>query len=273
MIFREILPSIALRPFVQNYLLVNLNSTIGYHIKPYPTRIEQALAFFGRGGISSHDLTAGNSYKVARSAVFGQQVSRLNFQNYYGPDFLMLMVIFQPGAMYRLLGIPNHELTATYHDASALIHPELLKVSDQIAEADSYDEMIERAEEFLIGKIRKVKKESSPIDKIGLLLQKKPTQFSLDWLASQACLSPRQFERKFSERMGIGPKLYSRISRFYQAFQYKEMHPHLDWLSVAVHFGYSDYDHLAKDFKQFANVTPNLLLKENAQRPEIIVDL
>lgn len=73
--------------------------------------------------------------------------------------------------------------------------------------------------------------------------------------------------------MGIGPKLYSRISRFYQAFQYKEMHPHLDWLSVAVHFGYSDYDHLAKDFKQFANVTPNLLLKENAQRPEIIVDL
>lgn len=100
-----------------------------------------------------------------------------------------------------------------------------------------------------------------------------PTPFSLDWLANQANLSPRQFERKFSERMGIGPKLYSRISRFYQTFDYKEKHPQIDWLTVAVRFGYTDYDHLAKDFKQFTNVTPNIILREYAQRPEMIVNL
>ena len=95
----------------------------------------------------------------------------------------------------------------------------------------------------------------------------------LDWLANQANLSPRQFERKFNERIGIGPKLYSRISRFYQTFDYKEKHPAIDWLTVAVQFGYTDYSHLAKDFKQFANVTPNIMVKEYAQRPEIIVNL
>ncbi|MEO6285389.1 MAG: hypothetical protein ABIN80_09525 [Dyadobacter sp.] len=30
---------------------------------------------------------------------------------------------------------------------------------------------------------------------------------------------------------------------------------------------------LAKDFKQFASVTPNIILKEYAERPEIIVGL
>lgn len=95
----------------------------------------------------------------------------------------MLMVIFQPGAIYRLLGIPNHELTATYHDASALIHPELLKVSDQIADADSYDEMIERAEEFLIGKIRNVKRKVLRLIKLGSCCRKTPHSFR--WIGWQ----------------------------------------------------------------------------------------
>ena len=73
--------------------------------------------------------------------------------------------------------------------------------------------------------------------------------------------------------MGISPKLYSRISRFYQTFDYKEKHSQIDWLTVAVRFGYTDYDHLAKDFKQFTNVTPNIILREYAQRPEMIVNL
>lgn len=47
----------------------------------------------------------------------------------------------------------------------------------------------------------------------------------------------------------------------------------IDWLTIAVQFGYTDYAHSAKDFKQFANVTPNILIKQNAQRPEIIVNL
>lgn len=47
----------------------------------------------------------------------------------------------------------------------------------------------------------------------------------------------------------------------------------VDWLTVAVQFGYTDYNHLAKDFKQFANVTPNIILKEYEQRPEIIMNL
>ncbi|MBC8111788.1 MAG: AraC family transcriptional regulator, partial [Verrucomicrobia bacterium] len=133
--------------------------------------------------------------------------------------------------------------------------------------------MIERVEAYLLRKLIGIKKDYHPIDKIAELLETYPTRFSLDWLANQACLSPRQFERKFAERMGIGPKLYTRINRFFQVFQYKEMQPELDWLTVAVHFGYTDYSHLAKDFKQFANVTPNLLLREHAQRPEIIVNL
>ena len=100
-----------------------------------------------------------------------------------------------------------------------------------------------------------------------------PTRFSLDWLAGQACLSPRQLERKFVERVGVGPKLFSRIARFHQAFLWKEAHSGTDWLSVAVRFGYTDFHHLFKDFREFAGVTPNSLLAEYALSPEKILRL
>jgi AraC-like DNA-binding protein len=45
----------------------------------------------------------------------------------------------------------------------------------------------------------------------------------------------------------------------------------MDWLTVAIQFGYSDYNHMAKDFKQFANVTPNIMIHEYARRPEAVL--
>lgn len=274
MIVKEILPCLALQPFVRNYLLVHLEfMPEEFRMKPYPARVEQSLNFFVKGHIINHNPVTGKVDKIAPNAIFGQQVSRLNFNTCPNPEFLMLMVIFQPAGMYRFLGLSSNELTTEFCDAEALWGAELQSVNDQLANAKNYDEIILGAEGYLLRKLKSIKKEAHQIDNIGRLLLHNPNPFSLDWLANQACLSPRQFERKFSERMGVGPKLYSRMSRFFQAFNYKETNQYLDWLSVAVHFGYTDYYHLVKDFKQFANVTPNLLLKENAKRPEIIVSL
>lgn len=274
MVVSELLPQPVLRAYIRNYLLIHLDQfPDDYRVKPYPTRIEQALVFFAKGRIESHDPHTGITSKIASNALFGQHVSRLNFHTFPEPEFLMLMVVFQPGAMHRLLGFSSNELTQEFCDAEMILNAELRSVNDQIANAITYASMIERAEDYLLRKLRTAKTGTHSIDRIGTLLLHNPIPFSLDWLANQANLSPRQFERKFSERMGIGPKLYSRISRFYQTFDYKEKHPNVDWLTVAVQYGYTDYAHLAKDFKQFTHVTPNLILKEYAQRPEIIVNL
>lgn len=175
--------------------------------------------------------------------------------------------------MHRLLGFSSNELTSEFCDAVEILNSELQKVNDQIVNSPSYEVMIERAEEYMSCKLKKLEKDSHPIDKIAQLLLLNPNPFSLDWLAIQANLSSRHFERKFVERIGVGTKLYSRISRFHQAFEYKETHPEVDWLTLALDFGYTDYNHLAKDFKQFANVSPNLMLKQYELRPEIMVGL
>ncbi|QHV95665.1 helix-turn-helix domain-containing protein [Spirosoma endbachense] len=272
MIFRKVPPCPALQSFVRYYLLVNLYGDFN-HLTPYPARAEQALVFFARGYIQAYDPLTQTASKIAATALFGQQVSRLDFQVFAQTEYLMLMIVFQPGAMYRFLGFSSQELTREFCDAESVISSELQSVNDQIANARDYAQMIHRAETYLLGKLSRLKIDLHPIDRIGQLLLHNPSPFSLDWLAGQANLSPRQFERKFTDRIGIGPKLYSRISRFFLTLDYKERHPNVDWLTIALHFGYTDYYHLVKDFKQFAHVRPNLMLHEYSQRPEIIVNL
>lgn len=276
MIYKEIYPTKALQWLVKDYLLLHWEiekSPQSTLVKPYPTRLEQSLVFFARGYIHSEDVVTGLTQRISNHALFGQQSSRLNFHSTACPDFLMFMVNFQPAGLYRFLGFPAHEFTNSFIDSESVINSEVRAVNERLANASSYTEMIEIVENYLLDRSKKVKIEAHPLDKIGNILLSNPNRFSLDYLADQACLSPRQFERKFTERMGVSPKLYSRISRFYQAFSFKEANPTTDWLTTALNFGYHDYQHLSKDFKQFGNVTPNILLDEYALRVEKLLGL
>jgi AraC-like DNA-binding protein len=71
-------------------------------------------------------------------------------------------------------------------------------------------------------------------------------------------LSRRQFERRFQERVGLGPKLFARIARFQRALALRRAAPHLAWAHIALDCGYFDQAHLAADFREFAGQPPTL---------------
>ena len=97
---------------------------------------------------------------------------------------------------------------------------------------------------------------------------KNSMQIDLDWLANQACLSPKQFYNSFMQRTGIGPKLFSRITRFDRTMKLKSTQPHKDWLSIALESGYYDYQHMARDFREFTKVTPIEFFQAESDAPE-----
>jgi AraC-like DNA-binding protein len=179
----------------------------------------------------------------------------------------MVKVIFQTGAMYRLLGIPSFEFQSLDIDSDCILPAhEIKSVNEQLLNTQNYAEMINIVERYMTSKIKKVKTEIHPIDRVAEMITLYPTTFSLDDYARKAFLSTRQFDRKFVERIGITPRLFQRIARFHHAFDMKDKNPRLDWLSVAYDSGYTDYQHLVKDFKAFSTLTPNLLLDRNTER-------
>jgi AraC-like DNA-binding protein len=269
--FSYAVPNPWLRNFVRDYLIAHFHfdPELPIPYKPYAPKPEQGITFFVRGRPSMVHPSSGDVQQAPPTSIFGQQVARCNV--HLGPEFLMIRVHFQPGALFRVLNIPLHELGESYLDAEILMGSDVREVSERLATARSYAEMIDLVEAFLLGVVRRVQQDIHPVDRAAHCLAADGPQRPVDWLARQACLSPRQFHRKFTERLGVGAKRYSRLIRFQRALRFKVARPAVAWPTVAIEVGYTDYQHLVRDFREFTDVTPNAWLREEGASPENVL--
>jgi AraC-like DNA-binding protein len=273
MIYRSFQPSVHLRSFIKDYLLIHFAFIYDENnpVKPYPACPKQGIIFYVKGSVVSSNPDTGVSEKRPQTVIFGQPLVR---QNLHLPkDYLAISVRFQPGALFKFLQIPMTEFLHKNEDAELVLGQEIRVLNDQLVNTGSYDNMFVLIEEYLWKKIQQLKETIHPVDKIGELILKNPQRFSLDWFAKEACLSTSQLERRFGQQIGVPPKFYARICRFYQAYLLKQRNPGLSWLDIAWESGYNDYQHLAKDFKAFSNSTPNQLIQEDYASPEQYLSL
>ena len=258
MIYQTFQPQLALQTYVKEYLLLHFdfNFFSKKPIRTYTPQPEQCLTFNPKGHLTAINKQTGEVQRRNYSYFSAQQISTYDLS--LDTDYLMLKIVFQPSAMFQLFKIPLDEFGGLYVDAETIFNKEMRLVNEQLANATKYLNMINIIENYLLQKVKKIKHQIQPIDNIATILNNQPDQFSLQSISSQVYLSPRQFERKFIERIGVRPKLYHRITRFHRAFELKNSNPKLDWLSVAIICGYTDFQHLNKDFKEFSTMTPTV---------------
>lgn len=268
MVFQLIQPCLALSKYVRSYQLIHFEfaNNIEKPVKPYPPRPEQCIIFYPRDPLTIEYQSTQQKIVQPRSIISGQVVSRQNL--HIGNHYIVLKVIFYPAALFHFIQMPLTEITDWNADAESVFSKEMRLVNERLNSTDDLRAMINIVEDFLLQLLKETRVFYSPVDTVAKLLLCYPGQFSLDYLAKESCLSLRQFERKFSERVGVSPKLFARLSRFDKAFRLKYDRPDLDWLRVAIETGYHDYQHLSKDFLEFANVLPNLLIREESLSPD-----
>lgn len=268
MLLKDFKPSPVVQEFVQLYRIVHLvfDQRAELPFKAYPPRPEHCLSFFPFDTEKLQYVDSGKQIHSLPVILYGQQLSVTN--RFVGREFLVFQIVFHPGALYRITGIPAAEFNNECLDAELIFSSQLRKVNEQLYHASGYDAMIEIANQFVLTLIKKIKKESHLIDQVGRLLIAENGNLPIDYLSKQSCLSLRQFERKFKERTGVNPKLLSRIARFDKAFRLKNLYPHYDWLKIAIECQYHDYQHLAKDYFDFTGMTPNAFHEIENKAPE-----
>jgi AraC-like DNA-binding protein len=269
MLLKDFLPKPENRRFVRLYRIVHFifEKSDGAKTKAYPPRPEHVLSFFPHEPetVNYPDRVITN----ARCIVTGQHdnVFKRTVQN----NFLCLQIVFQPTAFYMLTGIPCSEIKNQYLQADLFFHKDIHFVNEQLYHATTYQEMLDIAERF-VSKLQPSKYKSS-IDGTASMILEKNGIVSLDWLADQSSISTKQFERAFKLRTGVTPKMFSRITRFDKAFRMKNQHPQMDWLSIALACSYYDYQHLAKDYKDFTSMTPPAFHDVESKAPERLFGL
>ena len=268
MLLKDFAPAYDVQEFVQLYRIVHLhflhNEPVPF--KAYPPRPEQCLAFYP---YDTETVSYNNSSKIVKNipvVLYGQftEVTKRNI----GRNFLVVQIIFNPGALFRLTGIPSLELNNEYIDAVAVFKSDIKFVNEQLAHAPDYNTMVQIADVFVRSLIKKQRKEKLLIDNVFTEMIKTDKRVNLHKLANNACLSTKQLERKFKERTGVNPKLFERIIRFDKAFRLKNSRPGFDWLRIALECNYHDYQHLAKEYKDFTGVSPVDFHKIEQKAPE-----
>ncbi|HEX5151452.1 MAG TPA: helix-turn-helix domain-containing protein [Parafilimonas sp.] len=268
MICKRILPAVELRSFIKCYTVTYFKFDSRSEMMPpraYPVNPDEGLRFLVNGKLWAENPAAWTKQQLPGVSIIGQGTYRLNL--FISPEFRMLYVQFQPGTLFKLLKIPMTMLLDQHIDASCILGTEINGVYEQMGECTSFDAMLQIVNNYFIKKFNRLKNDSRPIDVTGKLILQNPQAFNLEKTAREACLSNRQFEKRFEQLIGITPKYFARICRFYEAYVLKESHLELDWLSIAVQTGYHDYQHLVKDFKTFAGTTPNILIDQCSNNP------
>ena len=244
-------PHPALKQFVKAYWYLHLThhgQPLNLPITPVP---ENCLYFYPKDKLQVN-VQGKSKSNAPDNIITGQFTARHNLL--IPNNYLMFKVLFQPAGLFRLFGAPMTLFTNSHEEAGLVLGSEMMAVNEQIQNALTFETMVEIIEGYLLKKITSYKVSRHPIDDV--LKQPDFYQFSLDRLAYDACLSARQFERKFLERTGVSPKFYSRIVRFNQAMKRKVDSPGQSWQHVAYNCGYFDHNHLLRDFKQFTNEVP-----------------
>jgi len=272
MLLRDFLPHPLLREFIQWYRICDFEFSKSevIPVKSALPKPENILHFFLRDywGIQRSD----EKIYVQPSVVFAGQRTFL-VQQHTGYNFLNIQIVFQPIGVFRLTGIPAYILTNEHLDGTIVFPKGIPTTLERLQNARSYTEMLAVIEEFSFALVRQSCKNKSSLDIVSQRLLKQGGNVSLDELADNACLSTKQFKRKFYESIGVNPKTYARITRLTKAYNLKNAYPERDWLSIAIACGFCDYQHLVKDYKDFTGATPNEFLALEGKTPERVLRL
>ncbi len=233
-------------------------------VTPYPPTPFQSLIFYCNHPISMGRTGNGEYKKQPHAVLIGPQFSRVNIKVHL--RLQAIRVDFVPGGLYRMLGVPMHELFDDGFDAVDFYGPKMKHLNDQLQQISELEDGKNIVENFLLTEATRLKGKL-PFDSALHILLNNNGNLPIEQTASLACLSLKQFERKCRERIGMNPKLFARILRFSKAYRLHEAFPRLSWIDIAYKAGYYDQMHMIRDFKFFAGVNPSVIEQQLLSTP------
>ena len=179
----------------------------------------------------------------------------------------MMGAHFRTGGAAPFFGFPLSELSGNVVELDLIWKREILALREQLLETPSPEGKFDLLEAYLLAKAQSRLEPDMAVSAALRTLRSWPV-ISLRELASRLGLSHKQMLARFDCRVGLTPKLTSRIFRFQGALAAANaVKTTPDWSDLAVDCGYYDQAHLIHEFHQFAGLTPSEYLRSRTDFP------
>lgn len=92
-----------------------------------------------------------------------------------------------------------------------------------------------------------------------------PQMWAIKDLAVKLGISQKHLISMFSNKVGLAPKAFSRISKFQKVIHQLESIKRIEWTWIATDCGYYDQSHFIKEFSEFSGVNPSEYLTQRGE--------
>ena len=202
-----------------------------------------------------HSLDPGREIQE-NTLISGQQNSAYDLQ--VTGTLNMFSITFQPQGAMMFFDLPLIELCDQTIPLKYLDKEWVDRIENELFETREFQarvSLIEKALAQLLMKNHKVY-DAARIQRSIYLINESRGLVDIKTLASDACLSRKQFERIFTACVGISPKRFLRIIRFQHLLFLKQLNVGSSFTELAYRCGYYDQSHMINDFKALSGLSP-----------------
>lgn len=202
-----------------------------------------------------------NDNKLTKNFVTGIHAQTKHYRQFViKQSFGIFGVYLYPYALSALFDIPTIDFTNQRPDLFSIFKIDGKNIEERMCTAKNTVDRISIISEFLEVRVKTKTPKRPQINEAIKTILKAKGEVNINELASQCCLSVRQFERNFKEYAGFSPKTFSRITRFYAIVE-EPSNQQKTLTEIAYFFGYYDQSHFISDFKEFSGICPGEWLR------------
>ena len=164
-------------------------------------------------------------------------------------------VSFHPGASVALAGVSMTELVDRMASPDDVLPNHFREAMAELAPVPPSERLC-RISDLLLGCLGPHGDPDPQVREALRLIRVSRGRARVRWLAEKVNLSVSQLERRFRDRVGLGPKLLARQTRAASLVAAAMSTRAPDWACLAHEHGYADQAHLVRDFRELMGLTP-----------------
>lgn len=253
--FRFGKPDTRLSPFIKHYWAIENYS---YRRENHTQRIIPCglpeLTFYFNSIPKSLDP---DKTLQARSLITGQQRQFYDLQ--LSGTMNLFSIVFHAHGLTNFFNIPSSQFYNQIIPLQYIIKHQAEQLESSLFAQTNFEDKIAVAESFLMKLLFK-SQPSYAKDRIRHcveIINRQSHFINVGTLASEACLSLKQFERTFSDHIGSSPKQFLKIIRFQNTLHKKSAQIKNTLTELAYDCGYFDLSHMSNDFKKLSGMSPH----------------
>lgn len=165
-----------------------------------------------------------------------------------------------PESLLKLFKVPAATLFSSFTDIDSFFCSSIDEFTDKLRGCSSFAALVQLAEQFLQTKLKSLENGRNYVFEASNIIRQAQGNVTIENLSGKIYISRRQLERGFKEHFGITPKMYMRLIRFRNAYEFVQQNPAaVSWAEVTYNFGYADQAHFIRDFKEFVGEVPTAM--------------